>query len=132
MKKLIITTFIFFSLIPGLCLAQAAEASSQDLSDAFNSVQKDVGDRAGYQTSGNVSLETMISKIIKTFLSFLGIIFMILLILGGFNWMTAGGQETKVQKASKTIKQAIIGLIIVLGSYAISYFIIKAFSFLAS
>jgi hypothetical protein len=46
--------------------------------------------------------------------------------------MTAGGQENKVEEASKTIKQAILGLIITLGAYAISYFIIKAFSFLAS
>ncbi|NCT54472.1 hypothetical protein GW758_00750 [Candidatus Falkowbacteria bacterium] len=132
MKKLIIASFIFFSLIPGLCLAQDTESSGRNLKNAFKEVQEEVGNNAGYNTKDDVSLEKMISKIINIVLSFIGIIFMILLILGGFNWMTAGGQEAKVQEASKTIKQAIIGLIVVLGSYAISYFIIKAFSFLAS
>lgn len=135
MKKIIITSFIFFNLIPGLCLAQGTGGgtnSGPNLKDAFTNVQKDVGDRAGYDTSKSKDLEDTISDIINIFLSFIGIVFMILLILGGFNWMTAGGREEKVQEASRTIKQAIIGLIIVLGSYAISYFIIKAFSFLAS
>ena len=135
MKKVIITSFIFFSLIPGLCLAQGTGGQTNtgpNLQDAFTNVQKEVGDRAGYETSESKTLEDTISSIINIFLSFIGIIFMILLILGGFNWMTAGGREERVQEASRTIKQAIIGLIIVLGSYAISYFIIKAFSFLAS
>lgn len=136
MKKIIIiTSFIFLSLIPGFCLAQARENnvnSGPNLKDAFTNVQKEVGNRAGYQTSNEVSLEDTISSIINIVLSFLGIVFVALLILGGFNWMTAGGQENRVQEAKQTIKQAIIGLIIVLGSYVISYFIIKAFSFLAS
>lgn len=131
MKKIIITSFVFLILNPGFCLAQEGD-SGPSLKDAFTSVQKEVGDRAGYETSETQTLEQTISTLVNIVFSFLGIIFMILLILGGYNWMTAGGQENKVQEASKTIKQAIIGLIIVLGSYAISYFIIKAFSFLAS
>ncbi|MBN2854301.1 hypothetical protein JXK06_02070 [Patescibacteria group bacterium] len=134
MKKLIITSFIFFSLVPNLCFAQETEAetSRPNLKNAFTNVHQEVGDRAGYETSGERTLEDAISSIINTVLSFLGIIFVVLLIYGGFNWMTAGGQENKVEESSRVIKQAIIGLIITLGAYAISYFIIKAFSFLAS
>lgn len=135
MKKIIITSFIFFSLVPSFCWAQVTETEANagpNLQDAFTNVQQEVGNRAGYETSGARTLEDTISTVINIVLSFLGIIFVALLIYGGFNWMTAGGQENKVEEASKTIKQAILGLIITLGAYAISYFIIKAFSFLAS
>ena len=61
-------------------------------------------------------------------LSFVGVIFLVLMIYGGFIWMTAKGNEGEVEKAKKIITQSIIGLIIVFGAYAISYFIINYFS----
>jgi ABC-type phosphate transport system auxiliary subunit len=45
------------------------------------------------------------------------------MIVAGFQWMTAAGNETKVEKALSMIKTAVIGLIIVLAAYAITYFI---------
>ncbi|NCN22437.1 hypothetical protein GW934_03010, partial [Candidatus Falkowbacteria bacterium] len=47
MKKLIIASFIFFSLIPGLCLAQDTESSGRNLKNAFKEVQEEVGNNAG-------------------------------------------------------------------------------------
>ena len=52
-------------------------------------------------------------------LTMLGIIFVILIILAGYNWMTAAGDEAKVTKAKETIRRAIIGFIIVSSAYAI-------------
>jgi hypothetical protein len=103
------------------------------LDDAFGSlsISEKVGNQAGYKTVGT-SVPYMISNIISLVLSFLGILFMGLIIYSGIKWMTAGGQETKVEEAKKLIKQAIIGLIIVLSAYALSYFIINSLSGLAS
>ncbi|MBU0636943.1 hypothetical protein KKH16_01905 [Patescibacteria group bacterium] len=56
-------------------------------------------------------------------MSFLGVVFLILIIYAGFTWMTAGGDEEKINKAKDTIQRAIIGLIIILCSYAITIFI---------
>ncbi len=61
--------------------------------------------------------------LIGAILSFIGIIFMILIIYGGILWMTATGNEQQVTKAKGLIFQAVIGLIIVLSAYAITAFI---------
>jgi len=68
-------------------------------------------------------LAEIVGAIIGTFLSFLGVIFLCLIIYGGFIWMTSGGNETKVLKAKKIIQQAVIGLIIVLSAYSITSFV---------
>jgi hypothetical protein len=81
-------------------------------------------DAAGFKDSaGQQSLTATVSVIIKAFLGLLGIIFIIMLLLAGFNWMTAGGEEEKVNKAKDTIKRAIIGLIIIVAAYAITHFV---------
>jgi len=67
----------------------------------------------------------LVGSIIRYTLGILGIIFVILIIYGGFLWMMAGGNEESVGKAKKFITNATIGLIIVILSYAISLFIIN-------
>ena len=52
-------------------------------------------------------------------LGFMGAIFLVLAIYGGYNWMMARGNEDMVEKAKKTITNATIGLIVVLSAYAI-------------
>lgn len=77
-----------------------------------------------FKTSSTMTLEERISSIIAIFLSFLGVIFLILMIYAGFNWMTAAGDEEKITKSKQTIRSAIIGLIIVVGAYGLSIFVI--------
>ena len=70
---------------------------------------------------------TTISEIIGTaisaFLALLGVIFLVLMLYAGYHWMTARGDEEKVTKAKDTITRAIIGLIVVVGAWAIWSFI---------
>lgn len=85
---------------------------------------KEVGPAGGYSNNTTeYSLAETVGIIVSAFLSLLGIIFVVLMLYGGYNWMTAAGDESKVDKAKTTIRQAIIGLIIVAGSYAIWFFI---------
>lgn len=77
---------------------------------------------AGYSTS--VSGDTwqgIIAEFITIFISIIGIIFLILIILSGINWMTAGGDKDKVEKSKTRIKEAVIGLGIVIAAYLITY-----------
>lgn len=84
----------------------------------------DLGDAAyGEQGSPTTSLGEMIAMIIRIILGFLGIIFVILIILAGFKYMTAGGNDEKVKEAVSQIRNAAIGLLIILSSYAITVFI---------
>ena len=75
------------------------------------------------------SLAGIVGIGIQAFLGLLGIIFLILIIYAGYNWMTAQGEEEKVTKAKDTLQRAVIGLIIVIGAYAISYFVIDRLVF---
>lgn len=84
-----------------------------------------VGKQGGYtEISDGNNLLTNAGRIVNIFFSLLGIIFVILMIYAGYNYMLAAGDQSKVDKALSTIRRAIIGLIITIGSYAISNFVL--------
>jgi hypothetical protein len=85
----------------------------------------DIGDQAELS---DAELPEVIGTLIKVFLSILGIIFLILTLYAGFLWMTAAGNPDKVGKAKTLLAQAVIGLILILASYAISQFVVEAIS----
>jgi len=69
---------------------------------------------------GNVQTPAeLIGKVINYALSFVGLIFFILVLYAGINWMTARGDSGKVDKAKDTLESAIIGLVIIIAAYAI-------------
>lgn len=71
----------------------------------------------------NSSPQSMVGSIIGVILSFLGVIFFVLVIVGGLLWMFSQGNEAKVEKAKNILVAAVIGLVIVLAAYAITSFI---------
>jgi len=75
------------------------------------------------QTPG--SPQDLVSSIIAIVLGFLGLIFIILIIIGGYQWLTSGGNEEKINHARDRIKHAVIGLIIIIISYIITLFVIS-------
>lgn len=80
----------------------------------------------GNQTGlGNQDIRTTISKVINVALSMLGIVAVVIVLLGGFKWMTAGGNEEKTGEARKLIFAGIMGLAIVLSAFAIAQFVLK-------
>jgi hypothetical protein len=74
---------------------------------------------------GTRDVRTTIASIINVALSLLGIIVLVIIIYGGFLWMTAGGNEDRVGEAKKWIFGGIIGLVIILSAYAIAQFVIS-------
>ena len=65
-----------------------------------------------------------IGSIIKIILGFLGVIFVILIIYGGFLWMTAQGNDEQVGKAKKTIVNSSLGLAVVMFAYLVTWFVV--------
>jgi len=80
----------------------------------------------GNPTGGGTDLIAMIQSIIQIILGFLGIIAVLIILWGGFIWMTAAGDPDKVDKAKKMIYSGIIGLVIIFAAYAIAYFVINS------
>jgi len=73
----------------------------------------------------NMNPQEAAVSIIKYLMTFLGIIAVAVILLGGFRWLTAGGNEDKIASAKNTIIAGVIGLIIVLAAYAIVQFIVS-------
>lgn len=73
---------------------------------------------------GTRDVREVITAIINVLLGFLGVIAVVIILLGGFKWMTAGGNEDKVAEAKKLIGAGIIGLVVILAAYAIATFVI--------
>lgn len=81
----------------------------------------------GSQTAlGNRPIQDTISNLINVALGFLGILSVLIILWGGFGWMTSGGDEKKVTAAKQRIVQGIIGLVIILSSWAIATFVINS------
>lgn len=63
---------------------------------------------------------------IKGLLGLAGMVLVVLIIYAGWLWMSSQGEEDKIEKSKNILKSAIIGLVIILGAYAITTFIINA------
>ena len=120
-KKLLVV-FLLISALASLALPVLAQdfntLGSGDLNEQNQAFFKSSG------LSGEVSISEVISDIIKLLLSFLGVIFIILIIYAGFKWMLSRGNEEDIGKAKRTMTAAVIGLAIVLSAYLITYFVI--------
>ncbi len=110
--KITLTTIVLLSvfLMPMISFAQMGQLD-------------DVAQKSGLK--GDASLMDIIANIINTILGLVGIILLILFIYAGFLWMTAGGDSDQIKKAKDILKNAVIGVIIIVLSYAISNYVIS-------
>lgn len=127
MKKIIFLLIFFvalflgnFSLASGSWGLDDVVSGKESLKGAFSVDEVNQYDSGTY-------LSTRIGLIIGAVLSFIAVIFMILVIYAGILWMTARGNEQQVERAKTLLVQSIIGLIIVFSAYAITRFIGQIF-----
>jgi len=79
---------------------------------------------ASMKSTGAVNVLTIISKAISFLITILGVYFLVSLVRAGFMWMTAGGEVEDVTKAKKIIFSSAIGMIICIGAYSISSYVV--------
>ena len=114
MKKIIIAISIaFIFLSTSTVLAQGVKDSS---------ALKDIAKKAG--VVNNDSVGTVVGSFINAALTLVGIIFLALMVYAGVLWMTARGKDEQIEKAKSVIMAAIIGIVITLGAYSISAFVV--------
>ncbi len=119
------------ALAPMIASAQTSGgnpfARAQDTITGSGGVQQ-----AAIGTSGApASLPVIIGRIINVILGFLGIILLFYILLAGFKWMTAGGNTKATEEAREMIKNAVIGMVIIVAGFAISNFVITQLATLA-
>lgn len=74
----------------------------------------------------STDIRITIANIIRTAMGLLGIIAVLIVLYGGFKWMTAQGDTKAVDEAKKVLIAGIIGLIIIVSAYAIATFVINS------
>jgi len=122
-KNLLAAVIIMLIMAPAFALTLPAQAinSAEDLwgnNEIMENVQTEIG-------LGNRDPREIAASIINVALGFLGIVAVVIILLGGFKWMTAGGGEDKVAEAKKLIGAGIIGLVIILAAWGIAKFVIE-------
>lgn len=122
MKKFLLISLIVLNIFSFGIKKVAAD-------DAGSGIMQKLDTAAGmaqYNESTANDLPTVVGRFINFLLSLLGAIFVILMLYAGFLWMTAQGKADQVDKAETILQNAIIGIVIVVGAYAITYFVLYA------
>jgi len=101
-----------------LCAIPAVHAQVNQINPGLTQVARGTG-------LGTQDIRVIIARVIQVALSLLGIILVVLIIYGGFLYMTAGGNEEQITKAKGYLRNAVIGLVIILASVAIAQFVIS-------
>ncbi len=70
---------------------------------------------------------TIIGSVVQLAIAAAGLLFFIMLLLGGFKYITAGGDEKSAASARGTLTQAFIGLIIIVAAFLLSQLIFNIF-----
>lgn len=93
----------------------------------FTKITTPGGYQPGAGIAGSTSaIEKLISNVLVVLTIVGGIAFILFFLLGGLNWITAGGDKGKIEKAKGMMTNGAIGLIVIAVSYAIVWIVGKA------
>lgn len=121
--KLIISFAILTFLSPLVLQADFLNKDKREEYDTnINATTIDTG------ISTERSLDDLIGSVIRVILASLGSIFLVLMVLAGNEWMRAAGNQDKIRSSQKKIASLLIGLVLVLSAYALSYWISSIFA----
>jgi len=119
MLKLFKKSILLIDAVAILAMVKVALAITDDPYSRLDRTAQE----AKYNIFSKASFAEVLVVIIEYALGFIGVVFVALIILAGFRWMTSGGNEEKVTKARDNLKNAVIGLLIILAAYSVTYFI---------
>lgn len=69
-------------------------------------------------SGGQTSLRGIILTVVNFFLTFLGLLTVVMVIYGGFLYVSSAGNEDNVGKAKKILLYSVIGIVIIVASFA--------------
>jgi hypothetical protein len=76
----------------------------------------------------SLSITAFIGAVVKTLIGLAGALFLLMLLWAGFRWTTSGGDQKGVAAAQTTLRNAVIGMIVVATSYVLVTAVIELFS----
>ncbi|MFH1523079.1 MAG: hypothetical protein ABIE43_04665 [Patescibacteria group bacterium] len=122
-QLLLFIVLITLSVAQFFLIKTAPEAYAESKLWGMQEGKDTIGSTAFGNSGAPLDVRVIIARAIKAFLGFMGVIFLILLVLAGYKYMNSRGNEEKVTEAIGQIRTAIIGLLIVVASYALTSYI---------
>jgi magnesium-transporting ATPase (P-type) len=121
-KKILISTSLLanfaFVLSPALASAQIGELRCGVNSAATGEDCK--------PPENSPSLNTTISRVINVLSSLVAVVAVIMIMVGGFRYVTSGGDSNRTTAARNTIMNSIIGLVIAVSAQVIVRFVLHS------
>ena len=96
----------------------------------INDLQDPLG-MTGKDKSGLANVRAVAATVIKIITGISGSVALLMFVWGGFLWISSAGSAEKAKKAKQVFANAVLGLVIIFGAYAILSTILKAFAGLA-
>ena len=124
-------------IVTSLCMALIPVVAPAIVSAQNNDIQKCLGQgstlkisdgnacNAGDTTQGTTKVNTLITDIVNIFSAIVGIVSVIMIIYGGFRYITSGGDSGNVTSAKNTIVYAVLGLVVVAMAQFIVQFVLN-------
>lgn len=120
-KKIFVS---FLACLLLVCCSQPLIASAQGLKDAGNTL----GEMQNQGVTLSSDLQGTANTVVKTIFYLIGTIFLVLVIYGGIVWMKSAGRDEEVARAKRIVVTSVIGVVVVLLSYAITTFVMGRLS----
>lgn len=112
MKKMLI---VFLSLIPYLLSSPVYAQVPQPWKEIESSPGRCVQTVNGVEVATIQGLECLFINVVRILVPIFGLVLFIMLIVGSFQLLTAGGEAKSIQKARQTLTYAILGIVLFLG-----------------
>lgn len=106
--------------------AQGYGAEKTGLTEAAKAAKYNVNQTCIRDAGG--CLPQLMGDVVNALLGIFGALFLVLILYGGGQYMLAGGSPDKVKAATTTIRNAIVGMVIVASSWAITSFVLDTLS----
>lgn len=135
LRHLIITLGVVTAMLPGLVLAESTGAPDElgdgtyinkNLDYYMNDIRGNTG-LGGYDNVASEGPIVTASRIINFLLLLLGTIALCLTVYAGYLWMMARGNEDDIKKAKDILAGSVVGILLILASYALTNYVFRSF-----
>lgn len=119
---------VFSFAVPNAAAVNEAPASNSAPAPAATAVRR----TSLTNPLGTSSITVLVGRAVSAFLGLSGSFALLMFVYGSFTWITSGGSPEKIAKGKKIFTYAVIGLVVIFGSYAFLSTFINAFGTTAS
>ena len=127
LRRIIVTSGVALGfLIAPAALVPAVASAQANINDCLSqgsdlTTGDGTGCTAGDTATGTTKIQEIVTLVVNIFSIVVGIVAVIMIVVGGFKYITSGGDSGNITSAKNTIVYAVIGLVIV----ALAQFIVK-------